>query len=477
MASTFQRLESWIRDFRTRKLPDEAIAQAKFLLLDTLGCALAALREETVEETLRVVAEVGGAEQSRIMGTGMRSSVPNGVLANGVLIRTLDLNDYFGGNRVVGHPSDNIAVALSVGDWQRSTGLDVLKAVVMGYELYGRLEDCIEAKSPWDHTTATGIVAPAMAGFLMNLDEERMSHALALGAVYCPTLGTIRRGHLSAAKGMANAAVAQGAVFQTMLAAHGITGPLGALEGADGLNGMVLARGGISEAFFASEDRYRILGAGIKPYPCVGTSQSLVAAALEVRPRVENKLDEIERIEIAMADLPMVVTQVEDSARRHPTSREAADHSFYFLPAVALLDGELTTLQFDDRRWEDPRVNALMDRMTIFRDKNLNARAPDAFPVRFSAAMRDGQEHVAEVLYHPGHALNRLDAKGIIGKFARYNGLKHHKIDWHALAEEVERLDRSPNLDGIFRIVCPGREHRRGKQNKKGRQGKRLDRP
>jgi len=473
MAVGFQHLESWIRDFRSKRLPDEAIGQAKLLLLDALGCALAAVSEETVKQALNVVAEVGGVEQSRIVGTSMRSSPPHAVFANGVLIRALDLNDYFGGNRVVGHPSDNIAVALSIGDWQRSAGLDVLTAIVLGYELYGRLEDRIDPKSPWDHTTASGIVTSAMAGFLMNLDGERMSHALALGAVYCPTLGTIRRGHLSAAKGMANATVVQGAVFQTMLAAKGITGPLGALEGADGLNATVLSQGGISETFFAAEDHYRIMGAGIKPYPCVGTSQSLVAAALEVRPRVADKLDEIERIDIAMADLPMVVTQLEDSARRHPTSREAADHSFYFLPAVALIDGELTTMQFDDRRWEDPHVNALMDRMTIFRDKNLNERAPSSFPVRFSVLMRDGQEHVAEVLYHPGHALNRLDTGGIIGKFARYNGLKHHKIDWHALAKEVDALDAAPNLDGILRIVCPRGGQRYGSRKKRGRNKKR----
>lgn len=452
----FQQLESWIRDFRAKKLPEGIIGQAKLLLLDALGCALAALSEETVKQTLKVVAEVGGADQSRIVGTGMRTSAPNAVFANGVLIRALDLNDYFGGNRVTGHPSDNIAVALSIGDWQRSTGRDVLTAIVMGYELYGRLQDRIDLKSPWDHTTATGIVAPAMAGFLMNLDGERLSHALALCTVYCPTLGTLRRGHLSAAKGMANATVAQGAVFQTMLAANAITGPLGALEGADGLNAAVLSINGISEAFFTGEDHYRIMGTKIKPYPCVGTSQSLVAASLDVRPRLAGRLDEIERIEVTMADLPMVIMQVEDAARRHPTSRETADHSFYFLPAVALIDGELTTVQFEDQRWEDSRVNALMDRITIHTDKDLNQRAPNSLPVRFRVLMRNGQEHIAEVLYHPGHSLNRLDTEGIIGKFARYNGLKHHKIDWHALAKEVEMLDMSPNLDGIFRIVCPG---------------------
>ena len=95
-----------------------------------------------------------------------------------------------------------------------------------------------------------------------------------------------------------------------------------------------------------------------------------------------------------------------------------------------------------------------MDRITIHTDKDLNERAPNSFPVRFSVLMRNGQEHNAEVLYHPGHPLNRLDTEGIIGKFARYNGLKHHKIDWHALAKEVETLDTSPNLDGILRIAC-----------------------
>ena len=455
MASGFKQLESWIQGFRTKRLPDEAIGQAKLLLLDTLGCSLAAVSEETVQQTLKAVAEIGGSEQSRIIGTGMRSSAPQAVFANGVLIRALDLNDYIGSDKGVGHPSDNIAVALSVGDWRRSSGLDVLKAIVMGYELYARLIEGMGPRSSWDHTTASGLVAPAMAGFLMNLDGKRLSNALALGAVYSPTLGVIRRGHLSAAKGMANATIAQGAVFQTILAANGITGPLEALEGANGLNEVVLQRSGISDAFLALGDCYRILDTGIKPYPCFGTAQSLVAAALEVRPRVAQRLDEIERIEVSMVDLPLIVSQIGDSARRHPTSHESADHSFFFLPAVALLDGELTTMPFDDRRWEDPRVNALMDRITIRTDRDLNGRAPNSFPVRMRVSMRNGEEHAAEVLYHPGHPLNRLDTEGVIGKFVRYNGVKHHKIDWHALAREVGALDAAVNLNDIFRIVCP----------------------
>ena len=50
------------------------------------------------------------------------------------------------------------------------------------------------------------------------------------------------------------------------------------------------------------------------------------------------------------------------SRSRRPESRETADHSFYFLVAAALLDGELTPRQFENERWTDPAVIDLMAR-------------------------------------------------------------------------------------------------------------------
>jgi len=450
----FEQLAAWIEDFRVKKPSEEAIGQAKLFLLDALGCALSALAEEMVIKALEVVADLGGREQARILGTGRRTSVPNAVFVNGLLIRTLDLNDFSGKGRVTGHPSDNIAVALTIGDWQRSTGLEVLTTIVMAYELYGRLQDHLDRNAPWDHVTASGFVAPAIAGFLMNLNREQMSHALALSAVYSITPGAVRQGHLSAAKGMANASVTQSAVFHTLLAANGLTGPLQAMEGSRGLSATVFSNCRIPEILVPSDGTYRIMDSHIKAYPCIGTAQSLVAAALQVRPAVEKDLDKIEAIEVIMADLPIINAQVADSTRRHPTSREAADHSFYFLPAVALLDGELTTCQFEDCRWEDRRVNALMDRITIRIHKDLNQRAPGGFPAGIRVVMKSGDEHLAEVPYPPGHALNRLGQQGIVGKFARYNGLKHPKIDWNALVREVDAFERAPNLDDILQIVC-----------------------
>src|SRR5262249_10969992 len=188
-------------------LPPEVVEQAKLLMLDALACALAAAPEETVAATLRAVDALGGTPECVVIGTTRRTSAVNAVLANGALIRVLDSNDLYWGPRSGGHPSDNLAVALAVGERQDSPGREVLAAIVLGYELYGRIQDLADAAGDWDHTTASALVAPAVASRLLRLDPRRTAHALALGVAHCNALSVIRTGQLSAAKSVANAIV------------------------------------------------------------------------------------------------------------------------------------------------------------------------------------------------------------------------------------------------------------------------------
>jgi 2-methylcitrate dehydratase len=118
-----------------------------------------------------------------------------------------------------------------------------------------------------------------------------------------------------------------------------------------------------------------------------------------------------------MADTPFVRGQVEDEDRRRPTSRETADHSFYYLAAVALLDGELTEGQFEEGRWLEPSVTTLMERMTIRTDASLNKYTPASFPCVLQIATANGENRTVEVFYHKGHAKNRMSPAEVEGKF------------------------------------------------------------
>src|SRR5205814_654819 len=141
----------------------------------------------------------------------------------GALIRILDLNDYVNNRKgeIGGHPSDNIPVALAAGEISVAAGRDMLVAIVLGYELFGRCKELMERDSGWDGVTISGIVAPAIAGRLMRLDPRRLAHALALSGARSPTPLAVRHGAISAAKSIANALVAQNGMQAALLAQNG----------------------------------------------------------------------------------------------------------------------------------------------------------------------------------------------------------------------------------------------------------------
>src|SRR5206468_11746739 len=132
------------------------------------------------------------------------------------------LNDAYMGPGQMGHPSDNIAVALSVGEKFRASGLSVIASVALGYEIYCRMQDIIPAaRGTWDHTTASALAAPLIAGRLMGLNAEQLAHAAALSATHGNTLAVVRAGQLANSKANANAMVASQAVLCSLFAAEG----------------------------------------------------------------------------------------------------------------------------------------------------------------------------------------------------------------------------------------------------------------
>lgn len=449
-----QELAGWISGFDPDSVPAPALDKAKLLVLDSFGCALGALEEDTPRSTLAAVRELGGNPECTVIGTPLRTSAALASLVNGILVRALDLNDLGLGAAGASHPSDNIPVALALGERQGSTGRELLAVIVMGYELYGRTHDLMRIDCAWDNVSASGLVASAMAGRLLGLPADRLAHALALAMSHSHTLGIVRFGQLSAAKSMANSMVAHSSVMATLLAAHGATGPATVFEGPAGMLQASLDKGdprGLVAPLDAG--RLRIMEVNIKSYPCLGSGQAAVAAALELRKQLADPLSQLERLDIRMADTPFVRSQVNDPQRDNPHSRETADHSFLYLVAVALLDGELTPLQFAEGRWFDPDVRALMARTALRNDAALDVYTPGAFPCAIEATLRDGRVLQAEMPYPPGNIHNPLGWEGVEAKFHRYARKALPEERRRAVVQGVKSLEALGSARDLMRLL------------------------
>ena len=312
-------MAAWVVDVRTEDFSQSAIEQAKLVLLDTIGCGFAALDDDSARAVVGTLAALGEQAQCTVLGQEQKMSAPSAVLANGTLIRVLDLNDYVVGAHPVsgargGHPSDNIPVALAAAELARASGRDLLAAILLGYEIYGRGKALMQVDSVWDGISISGLAAPAMAGRLLGLDAEKLAHAIALSAMRAPMPVAVREGSISAAKSIANALIAQNGMQAALLAVRGITGPLDLFEAERGLKTVFAhdpaAAGDILGAPSPAENF--ISHVAIKAFPCFAGAQCAVAAAIALHGLVEGDTDRLASIRVKLADLPIVRRQVAD---------------------------------------------------------------------------------------------------------------------------------------------------------------------
>ena len=456
------RLAAWLCALRAEDFPQRAVARAKLLLLDTLGCGFAALDDDCTRAVLATLDALGEKPQCTVLGHPRGMSAPSAVLANGTLIRVLDLNDYIVGAHPQsgargGHPSDNIPVALAAAELARAQGHDLLAAIVLAYEIYGRGKALMDANSIWDGIAISGVVAPAVAGWLMRLPEDKLAHAIALSAARAPTPVAVREGGISAAKNIANALIAQNGMQATLLAQHGITGPLDLFEAERGLKA-VFPRGPAGDILDAPlPDDGFIMRSAIKAYPCFAGGQSAVAAGIALHRLVGGDVDQLKTVRVALADLPIVRRWLADPGRIAPQSREAADHSLHFLIAVALDDGAFGLRQFDNTRWADPKVRALMARLEFTTDADLTRRAGDAYPCALHATSRDGRPHDVEILQPPGSSPHGLDTQTVLDKFAGVTERHLAPGSRNRIVDAVMALDKAISCDGLMQLLATER--------------------
>ncbi len=451
---TVEKLADWSLSIRTEDIPQSTLQQAKLLLLDTIGCGYAALDEDASRAVIAAMADAGGAPQCTVIGGAAKTNAPGAVLLNGALVRILDLNDYANtkSGQIGGHPSDNIPVALAAAELSGASGRDVLAAIVVGYEIYGRLKNATDDAGDWDGVMVSGFAGPAMAARLMRLDRVTLANALALSGARAPTPLVVRHGAISAAKSVANALIAQNGMQATLLARHGMTGPLDLFENSHGLGSLFPHLDSSLTAPLARE--CFLMGCHVKAYPCLATGQSIVHAGLDIHRQVGGEPGQLRHITVAIADTPSLHRQKDDPGRIDPTSREAADHSFNFLAAAAIVDGAFGLAQFDNERWNAADVRDVMARLEIVCDASLNPRSPGGFPCAIRAKGTDGKDYVAEVLDPPGFSRRGLDADAVTAKFHAITANRLPQAVRDRLVESVMALDRAPSVAGVMAALA-----------------------
>jgi 2-methylcitrate dehydratase PrpD len=323
----------------------EAIAAARLGVLDFLAAAFAGADDAGYRKLLAVIG-AGSRGEAAVIGYPARVSTLDAALLNGYAGHALDYDDVH--SSVRGHPSTVLLPALfALAQTQRSSANELLAAYVVGVETMARLGLALGSRhyEQGFHNTATlgTLGAAAAASFLLRLDAEAIENALGLAATQSAGL---RLQFGSEAKPLHAGQAARAGLLAAQLAAAGLHGSPGALDGPTGFFSVFGA--GAAQPARVLEGwgtPWQIVAPGLyfKPWPCCTATHYAVHAALTLRAAHRLTPQDIERVVVTFppgGDTPL--------SGELPSTGLEARFSVEYAVAAVLTDGGAGVATFAD---------------------------------------------------------------------------------------------------------------------------------
>ena len=313
MTDTIQELARFVVDTKYDDLPEDVIHAAKFLLLDSIGCALASVTTDRGKMSIALARKMGGPPESSIIGIGDKISSVAASYANGELINSTDNDTLMPGGHV---PPYVIPPTLAVAESNNCKGKEFLLATALGFEIAARVPAGIkqqrftgegkDAKFSWGNRGGqaySNFGATAGAAKLLSLDHEKMGHALGISGHLCQVLTHVRFSfsdyrHLTkyGVPGWQNT----GGIMAAFLAELGYSGDTTVFDGDYGFFHFCGYEGeidlqAITEGIGRRWDFTRII---YKPYPCCRMLHGGIDCLYKILKENRIQPDEIESIEV-----------------------------------------------------------------------------------------------------------------------------------------------------------------------------------
>ena len=459
MAKTLaHQLADYACSLQFEDLSKEVVHEVKRRVIDSIGCALGAWNEEPCVIARKVASEFSAKNGATIVGTSHKSPPDWAAFATGCCIRYFDYNDTYL-SKEPAHPSDNISAALAVAENVDANGRELITAIALAYEVQCRFCDAASIRARgWDHVTYGAFSTALACAKLMKLDLEKTRHAVNIAGVACAAMRQARVGELSHWKGVAFANAARHGVYSALLARAGMTGPAPIFEGQMGFEKQLgISLGKIGEKFsvpFPKMDHgpaSMILNTSIKYWPAEYHSQSAIEAALFLRKEIAD-LAQVRSLTIESHDASVDIIGSE-LEKWKPETRETADHSLPYITAIALIDGEVTSKQFERERFADAKVWKFLENVKVERNAELSAMYPGAVANIVHVDLADGKRLTKRVDYPLGHAKNPLKDSEVEGKFKALVEPALGEARAKKIVDLVWKLDEAKNMDELMQAV------------------------
>lgn len=410
---------------------------AWYCFLDTIGCGLEALEYEACRKLLGpIIPGTKVINGTRVPGTNFELDPVQGAFNIGAAIRWLDFNDTWLAAEW-GHPSDNLGGILAVADWLSRSAVasgskpltmrDLFDAMIMAHEIQG----CIALENSFnkvglDHVILVKVASTAVVGKLLGLTRDQLLNAVSLAWIDGQSLRTYRHfPNAGSRKSWAAGDATSRAVRLALIAKTGEMGYPSALT-AKTWGFYDVSFKGNKFKFQRTYGNYVMENVLFKiSFPAEFHAQTAVEAAFKIYAEMVAKgrtYEDIERIEIRTHEACIRIID-KKGPLRNPADR---DHTIQYMVAIPLIFGRLTARDYEDDVAEDPRIDALRERMICVEDPQFTKdyHDPDKRSIAnaLTVIFKDGSKSDEVTIEYPlGHKRRREEGMPLLIEKYRTN--------------------------------------------------------
>lgn len=440
-------------------LPLDVVHQTKRVLLDTLGCAIGGYESETRQILEEYIRESKHPEEATVFGSGFKTSCLNAALINGAMVRYLDYNDtafIIQGDiyRTGYHPSEVIPPILALAEKLCLSGKDVITDIVLGYDLSLSFLEAVKGegmeKKGWNGDTRGAYIMPVIAGKMLGLSEKEIENAVGICGSCHAVLGILDTPaeEYTMTKNIRFPTMAYGGILAAFLAQKGFTGPKTIIEGHDGFSESIMKGEYDLTKVVPIKGKFAIRETCIKSIIADFSSHGHLTATLTLVKEHNIKPEDV--VEIRITTSKRCAEHTGDPVKKYPKNKETADHSSYYLTAIAVIDREIGPDQFTPEKYNDPKVLELIDKVILRGDPALDKVRPAGIS---EIITKQGRIYQCRIDYPRGHAKNPMTDEEIINKFRRMALKRMKDSQVNQIIETVFSLENVEDIRTLNRLL------------------------
>lgn len=457
------------------QLPASAVHAGKLLVQDTLACVVAGHDLPSSRIVRQVMGTYGGVPEATVLVSGQRMPAALASYVNSHLGNAIDADDTLHYKAHIAAAA--VAPALALAERQGSSGRDFLTAVIVGYEVAGRIAMSLQSLvvtdegkfqfGPVSGYSCIAFASVVCAGRLLGLNARQMLHAFGITAATAPLPASSQFGRVlprPMTKYAMYGTTAEAGVVAALLAQQGFTAEQAVLDGEQGFwrvvgslscNWNALTES-LGERWFVEQVIYKV-------YPGCRFLNAAVDMFYDLRARHAIDAGEIERIEVGLhgaalakhMDDPNVVTMV-----------DACFSAPYLLAAAAYAGPPGPGWHTSEAR-ADERMKAFMKKVSVtleptaaaiaaadLRAHGHNARMPSSLKI-----VTQRGEYSARVEYSKGDPYSvesKCSDADLARKFRGFCEPALGEIKAAGALEHLARLERAESVRALVDELIAG---------------------